>query len=368
MTVDAFRAREADMRDAVRLLVEAESPSSDPAALHACAQVVAGVGRQVMGTAGEVVENDGLPQVRWRFGESPRVLLIGHFDTVWPLGTLQRLPFTDGDGRLTGPGVFDMKAGIVQGFFAVAALADASGVEMLFTSDEEVGSASARPAIRDAARRVAAVLVLEPSQHGALKVARKGVSMYRLHVEGRAAHAGLEPEKGVNATVELAHAVLALQGLARPDVGTTVTPTVAASGTTINVVPATARLDVDVRALTPEEQQRVDDAMHDLAATLPGARLHLDGGPDRPPLPSRVARDLFARAVACAERLGLGTLDGVEVGGGSDGNLTAAEGTPTLDGLGAVGDGAHADSEHVVASTMPERAALLAELVGDLLR
>jgi len=368
MSLDALRTQEMQMRDAVRRLVETESPSSDGAALRRCAEVVAHVGEQVMGVAGEVVEHDGVPQVRWRFGEPSRVLLLGHFDTVWPLGTLQRLPFTDSGGRLTGPGVFDMKAGIVQAFFAVAALPSREGVEILFNADEEVGSASSRPAIGDAARRVAAVLVLEPAHDGALKVARKGVSMYRLHVEGRAAHAGLEPEKGVNATVELAHAILSLQRMARPDLGTTVTPTVAAAGTAINVVPAAARLDVDVRALTPEEQERVDDEMRDLAASLPGARLTVEGGPDRPPFPPRVARDLFARAVEAAARLGIEPLRGVEVGGGSDGNLTAAEGTPTLDGLGAVGGGAHAEDEHVLAHTMPERAALLAELVADLLR
>lgn len=356
------------MIDALRQLVECESPSHDPASLHRCAEVVGRVGEQVMGVAAQIVESDGLPQVRWRFGERSRVLLLGHFDTVWPLGTLQRLPFAEVDGRLTGPGVFDMKAGIVQGFFAVAALAARDGVEMLFTADEEVGSRTSREAIRDAARRVEAVLVLEPSQHGALKIARKGVSMYRLRIEGRAAHAGLEPDKGVNATVELAHAVLAMQHMARPDIGTTVTPTVASSGTATNVVPAAAQLDVDVRALSPEEQQRVDAQMHDLAATLPGARLVVEGAPDRPPLPSRMSADLFARAVAVARRIGLGTLDGVEVGGGSDGNLTAAEGTPTLDGLGAVGDGAHAENEHVVAATMPERTALLAALVDDLLQ
>jgi glutamate carboxypeptidase len=368
MSSDALPAQLDRMREAVRRLVEVESPSSDPAALHACAQVVAEVGSEIMGAAAQLHDSDGLPQVHWRFGERPRVLLLGHFDTVWPMGTLQRLPFRDVDGRLTGPGVFDMKAGIVQGFFAVASLAGADGVEILLTSDEEVGSRSSRDAIAAAARRVDAVLVLEPSQDGALKIARKGVSMYRLHVEGRAAHAGLEPEKGVNATVELAHAVLALQPLARPEIGTTVTPTVATSGTATNVVPAAAHLDVDVRALSPEEQQRVDAQMHDLAATLPGALLRIDGGPDRPPLPARASQALFARARAAAERIGMGALRGVEVGGGSDGNLTAAAGTPTLDGLGAVGGGAHAEDEHVILHTMPERTALLAALITDLLR
>jgi glutamate carboxypeptidase len=357
------------MREAVRALVEAESPSSDAAALHACAQVVAQVGQNIMGAAPELIESGGLPHLRWRFGAPPRVLLLGHFDTVWPLGTLQRMPFAEQDGRLTGPGVFDMKAGIVQGFFAVAALPERhrAAVEILFTSDEEVGSATSRPAIRDAARRVQSVLVLEPSQDAALKIARKGVSMYQLDIEGRASHAGLEPEKGVNATVELANAVIAMAGIARPDVGTTVTPTVASSGSATNVVPASAHLHVDVRALTPEEQRRVDDEMHDLAATLPGARIHVSGGPDRPPLPRTMAQELFERANAVSQRIGLGPLDGVAVGGGSDGNLTAAEGTPTLDGLGAVGRGAHADDEHVITSTMPDRAALLAALIEDLL-
>ncbi|HEV7679946.1 MAG TPA: M20 family metallopeptidase [Candidatus Dormibacteraeota bacterium] len=369
MPTTDLRDRQAQMRDAVRALVEMESPSSDAAALRACADVVARVGEEVMGAAPEWIESGGLPHLHWRLGAQPRVLLLGHFDTVWPLGTLQRIPFAEVDGRLTGPGVFDMKAGIVQGFFAVAALAGRhrEGVEILFTSDEEVGSATSRGVIKDAARRVQAVLVLEPSQGAALKIARKGVSTYQLDVEGRASHAGLEPEKGVNATVELAHAVLGLARIARPELGTTVTPTVASSGTATNVVPASAHLHVDVRALSPEEQRRVDDEMHDLAATLPGARLSLRGGPDRPPLPSRMAQDLFQRATSVAERLGLDALDGVEVGGGSDGNLTAAQGTPTLDGLGAVGGGAHAEDEHVIAATMPDRAALVAGLIEDLL-
>ncbi|HZS15694.1 MAG TPA: M20 family metallopeptidase [Candidatus Dormibacteraeota bacterium] len=363
---DRLRGRHAEMVAATRALVEVESPSSDLEALRRCADVCAEIGQKVTGVAADLAVNDGRPLLRWRFGDAPRLLLLGHFDTVWPLGTLQRLPFTERDGRLTGPGVFDMKAGIVQGFFALAALDDPGGVEILLDADEETGSASSRDAIAEAARRVDAVLVLEPSQDGALKTARKGVSMYRIEIEGRAAHAGLEPHKGVNATVELAHAVLALERIARPDLGTTVTPTVAAAGTAVNVVPAAARLQVDVRALTPAEQDRVDAEIHDLAATLPGARLAVHGAPDRPPLPAASSAALFERARDVARRLGLGELRGVEVGGGSDGNLTAAEGTPTLDGMGAVGDGAHAETEHVLSATMPERAALLAALIHEL--
>lgn len=366
--LDEMRERRGAMRAALRRLVEVESPSAEVDALRRCAEVVGRTGEELTGVAPEVLQSDGRPHLRWRFGPRPRVLLLGHFDTVWPLGTLQRLPCREVDGRITGPGVFDMKAGIVQGLFAVAALGGAAaGVSMLLNSDEEIGSDSSRELIREAAREVEAVLVLEPAQGGALKTARKGVSLYRIDVEGRAAHAGLEPHRGVNATVELAHAVLAMQGMARPDAGTTVTPTVAASGTATNVVPAHAHLDVDVRALTPEEQQRVDAEMHGLAATLPGARLSVEGGPNRPPLPATASRDLFARAVDAGRRLGLGELRGVEVGGGSDGNFTAAEGVPTLDGLGADGDGAHAEHEHVVLSSVPERAALLAALLEDLL-
>jgi glutamate carboxypeptidase len=364
--LDGLRARQTEMVAATRALVEVESPSSDLDALRRCADVCAAIGQNITGVSADVQINDGRPLLRWRFGDAPRLLLLGHFDTVWPMGTLQRLPFTERDGRLTGPGVFDMKAGIVQGFFALAALDDPSGVEILLDADEEIGSASSRDAIREAARRVDAVLVLEPSQDGALKTARKGVSMYRIEIEGRAAHAGLEPHKGVNATVEMAHAVLTLERIARPEVGTTVTPTVAAAGTAINVVPAAATLQIDVRALTPGEQERVDAEIHDLAATLPGAKLSVNGAPDRPPLPASSSEALFQRVREVAARLGLGELRGVAVGGGSDGNLTAAEGTPTLDGLGAVGDGAHAETEHVLSATMPERAALLAALIDEL--
>ena len=366
--LDDLRARSGEMQATLRSLVETESPSADVEALRRCAEVVGRTGEELTGVAPDLLHSGGRPHLRWRFGARPRVLLLGHFDTVWPLGTLQRLPCRAVDGRLTGPGVFDMKAGIVQGFFAVAALGGAAGgVAMLLNSDEEIGSDSSRELIREAARGVEAVLVLEPSQAGALKVARKGVSQYRVSVEGRAAHAGLEPERGVNATVELAHAVLATQRMARAEVGTTVTPTVASSGTATNVVPAAASLDVDVRALSAEEQRRVDAEMHDLAATLPGARLSVEGGPNRPPLPAAASRELFARAVTAARRIGLGELRGVEVGGGSDGNYTAAEGVPTLDGLGADGDGAHAEHEHVLLASLPERAALLVALIEDLL-
>jgi glutamate carboxypeptidase len=321
-----------------------------------------------LGKDAEEIVVDGVPHFRWTWGPAPpRVVLVGHIDTVWPAGTTARWPFTVDGQTATGPGAFDMKAGIVQLLHGLTLVPDRDGIAVLLTGDEEVGSPTSRQLIEDTARGAAAALILEPSAGAALKTARKGVSNYEVVIEGRAAHAGLEPEKGANATVELAHQVLALSALARPDVGTTVTPTVAGSGTATNVVPAAASVAVDVRVATPEEQARVDADVRALAAVVPGASIEIRGGPNRPPLPASASAALFDLAQAQAAVLGLAPLRGVEVGGGSDGNFTAAVGVPTLDGLGAVGDGAHAEGEHVLLAAMPERAALLAALIGVLL-
>jgi glutamate carboxypeptidase len=261
-----------------------------------------------------------------------------------------------------------MKAGLVQGLHALSLLPDLTGVRVLVTTDEEVGSPTSRALIEKTVLGADAALVLEPSAGGALKSARKGVSMYELVVHGRAAHAGLEPEKGVNAGLELARQLLALETLADPALGTTVTPTLLAAGTTTNTVPALATAAVDVRVPTPQEQARVDAAMQATRAVHGGAQLEIRGGPNRPPLPLAASVDLLARARRLAEDIGLPPLLDVAVGGGSDGNFTAGVGVPTLDGLGAVGDGAHAEGEHVVVDAMPERAALVAALVADLLQ
>jgi len=293
--------------------------------------------------------------------------VIGHFDTVWPTGTLGRWPFVvDGD-RASGPGAFDMKAGIVQGLYAVATLPSLEGIAILFTSDEELGSPTSAPLIRELASTMEATLVLEPSAGGALKTGRKGVSQYEVHIEGRAAHAGLDPEKGANALIELAHQVLQIEALADPGAGTTVTPTVARAGTASNVVPASAAITVDVRIATIAEQERVAAAMRALKPSTAGTALRLDADENRPPLEEAASANLFARAQRIAAGLGLNELRGVTVGGASDGNLTAAAGCPTLDGLGAVGDGAHAEGEHVVVSEMAPRASLVAALLEDLL-
>ena len=366
VTLGHLEAARDDMLADLEALVAVESSSDDLAATGACANHVTALARRLLDAEAERCEVAGRVHLRWTFGR-PRVLLLGHFDTVWPTGTAARWPFEVSDGRATGPGAFDMKAGIVQGFYALRALDSLDGVAVLLTSDEEIGSPTSRELIEQTAAGLDATLVLEPSAGGHLKTARKGTSDYTLHVTGRASHAGLEPEKGVNAAVELAHQILALLPLARPDAGTTVTPTVVAGGTVLNVVPAAASVRVDVRAFTQDEQERVDRALRGLTPVLPGAALHLEGGINRPSLPEAASADLFARAQRLNAELGLPPLGSATVGGGSDGNFTAGLGVPTLDGLGAVGDGAHAEGEHVVVDTVPERAALVAALVADLL-
>jgi glutamate carboxypeptidase len=347
----------------LRTLVECESPSSDPEALARSADLVARLGTAHLGAEPERL---GI-HLRWRLGGPTRVLVLAHHDTVWPLGTLRTHPFSIADGVLRGPGSFDMKTGLAMALHVLGSLDDRTGVTLLVTGDEELGSPSSQTLIEDEARGAEAALVLEASADGgALKLERKGTSIYRVRVKGRAAHAGLEPEKGVNASVELAHQVLAVAALGAPALGTTVTPTDATAGTTRNTVPAEASFAVDVRARTVAEQQRVDAALRSLAPVLPDAAVELEGGINRPPLEGALSADLFARASRVAAAAGLPALTGVAVGGASDGNFTAGVGTPTLDGLGAVGGGAHADDEHVLIDRIPDRAALLRELLVDL--
>jgi glutamate carboxypeptidase len=350
-------------------LVSCESPSNDVDAIARCADVVDALAVRRIGAAAERVTSGGRVHLQWRFGR-PRVLLLGHFDTVWPIGTLDRWPVSVEGDRLTGPGAFDMKFGLVQTFAALQQLDSLDGVAVLLTSDEEIGSLSSEELIVKAAGEVDAVLVLEASADGALKIARKGVGMFDVDVTGRAAHAGLEPEAGINASVELAHQVLAITELARPDLGTTVTPSLVSGGTTINTVPAAARIGVDVRAATVGEMERVATALADLTPRLPGARLTTTTRSVRMPFEPARSERLFALAGELAPSVGIPDLAGVAVGGGSDGNITAALGVPTLDGLGAVGGNAHAEGEWVSVTAMQSRidlvAALLRRLSGGL--
>ena len=355
-----------ELLDDIRALVECESPSDDLEAVSRSADVVSAVGLARLGVAPERIVVEGRTHLRWRLGTGPsRVLLLAHHDTVWPRGTLARRPFSVSDGVLRGPGCFDMKVGLVMAFHAAAGL---EGVTVLVTGDEELGSPSSRELIEQEAAGVSAALVLEASADGgALKTERKGVSLYEVVLAGRAAHAGLEPEKGVNATLELAHQSLALAALADPDAGTTVTPTSARSGTTTNTVPAASRVAVDVRVRTVAEQDRVDAAVRALEPVLAGAGITVEGGPNRPPLEGRSSAALFERAVAVAASLGQPAPTSAAVGGASDGNVTAGVGAPTLDGLGAVGGGAHAEDEHVLVDHLVPRTQLLRALVVDVL-
>ncbi|WP_031125140.1 M20 family metallopeptidase [Streptomyces sp. NRRL S-623] len=379
-------------------LVRCESYSADHAALARSAEAVGALGARLLGTAPENIVIDGVTHLRWVFG-TPRVLLVGHHDTVWPTGSLEARPWSVTAGIARGPGVLDMKAGLVQMFHALASLRTLDGVCVLVNGDEEIGSPTSRELIEEAARGSAAAFVLEASgdRDGALKTARKGSSRYEVTVHGRAAHAGLDPEKGVNAAVEAAHQVLAIAGIGAAvaegagstgvpggtgatgvagdsaatggGAGTsTVTPTLLSAGSTPNTVPARARIAVDVRVPTSAAQDHIDTLLRGLTPRTPGARLEIQDIGGRPPMEPGASAELFALASRIARELGQGPLRGIAVGGVSDGNCTAAVGCPTLDGLGAVGAGAHADDEYVEVASMIPRSRLLAELVTRTLR
>jgi len=354
-----LRGRRAHMIDDLGELVSVESPSADTQAIAASAKAVAALGSRLL----RMTPVHTGPHLRWSHGPT-RVLLIGHHDTVWPVGTLARWPFAVDGERATGPGCFDMKAGLVQMFHALSVLPTLDGITVVVNADEEIGSPTSRTLLQRAARGARAALVCEPSAGGALKTARKGVARYHLEVTGRAAHSGLEPASGANAAVELAHQTLAVAALG--DDRTTVTPTMLAAGIAENMVPATAGLTVDVRSFGPDEFTRVDRALRELRPVLAGTGLTVRGGVHRPPLLADASAALFRLARQTTASLGLPEPVGAAVGGASDGNLTADLGTPTLDGLGPVGGNAHAEGEWVDVTAMGDRAALLAAIVDRL--
>lgn len=351
----------------LQVLVEAESPSRDIDRLTHHASLIADLMENLLGSRPHIIDSPVGPHVHWVGGSDPRVLILGHHDTVHPVGTLSRMPFVVDNGIARGPGVFDMKAGIVQAIHGVAALTDRTHVEILLTADEEIGSKASRELLEQRALSCGAVLVIEPSADGgALKIGRKGTGTIEITIDGRASHAGLEPEKGINSLEEMAHLIPQIIAIARPEIGTTVTPTLASAGTADNVVPARATLSVDVRIALPEEKARVEEAFRNLTSHVEGTTITLGGGIGRPPMHESAATELFNLSQQVLAKNGITPLDGIVVGGGSDGNFTAAVGVQTLDGLGAVGGGAHGDNEHVVVSTMPERAALIGALCQEL--
>ena len=299
------------------------------------------------------------------------VLLLGHLDTVWEVGTLKRMPFRICQGRAYGPGIFDMKAGIVCGLWAVRALQacgiqPASPVRFFLNSDEETSSVAFREQLKAEALEARAVLVLEPAaEGGALKTSRKGVGEFQITVQGRAAHAGINPEAGVNAISELARQLLRIEKFARPRQGLTLTVGVIEGGTRPNVVPDRASARIDVRIPRLRDREAIERKVRSLKPIHPEARLVIEGGINRPPMERAMAVGLFRRAKELARQLEI-DLKEAPSGGGSDGNFTAALSIPTLDGLGGVGDGAHAAHEHVIIRELPRRAALLAVLLANL--
>ena len=359
----------------IEAIVNIESPSRNASQVAKSAAQLESIIQRVANRDAVQVDSDVGPHVLVPARGAARILLLGHHDTVHPMGTLAARPFSNDGKVLRGPGVFDMATGIVQAIYAMAILecagVDTSGVEMLWTSDEEVGSSTSRTLIEERARglgKTGAVLVLEPSADGgALKIARKGTGTFDVRITGRASHAGLEPEKGINALLELAHQVQRISTFGNAELGTTVTPTVASAGTTDNTVPAEAHVLVDARVVVPEEKIRVEKLMSSLVPVVPGASISVTGSLHRPPMHSSMSEELFALAVESQRAVTGESMSGVSVGGGSDGNFTAALGIRTLDGLGAVGGGAHGETEHVVIDSIAPRIALLAEIMQRVL-
>jgi glutamate carboxypeptidase len=359
--------------ETIEALVSLESPTTDKAAVDRCGRALAARLEAIGGRVSRLTRVDRGDHLLAEFGcGTSQILLLGHFDTVWPVGQLERMPLVRSNGRLHGPGVFDMKAGIAIGMLATRALLE-TGVSlsrrivMLWTTDEEVGSATSRAAIEDEARRSDAVLVLEPSlPGGAVKTARKGCGEYELRVRGVSAHAGIDPSKGASAIHELARQIVLVQKLQDLDRGISVNVGTISGGTRTNVVAEEARAVVDVRAPTQADATRVDAAFRALKAVDDRTAVSVTGGLDRPPLErtAQVAR-LYQQACEVGRELGQALGEG-STGGGSDGNFTAALGVATLDGLGAVGDGAHALHEHVEIESLPDRAALVAGLIARL--
>lgn len=375
-----YTARREAILNSIRELVEHESKSREESRLNEIADFVAGQLREIGGRV-ELIPQTGYGthlRAGFDFGHDKAersVLVVGHLDTVWPVGTLERLPFRvtpaggSSRGSAHGPGIFDMKSGVaiaVESLRTIASwrLATKRPVVLLLTCDEEIGSKTSRPLIEEEAKNAAAALILEPPlAGGVVKTGRKGIGTFTVRALGRAAHAGLDPEKGVNAIVELAHQTLRLAGLNDYERGVTVSVGLIEGGSALNVVPASASAKVDVRFWTPEDGARLVAAIRGLTPATPGAQIEVSGGINRPPM-QRSERNiaLYEHARDLAAELGFDLQDGV-VGGGSDGNFIAAMGTPVLDGLGVDGAGAHAEHEHIVIDDIPRRAALLTRLM-----
>ena len=369
-----FAARQSEIVALLRQLVELESPSESKPTLDRLGQFIAAQLRDVGASVEVVPQTTAGDHLVAMFGggnaASPIVTLC-HIDTVWPLGTLTKMPWREEAGLLRGPGVYDMKASTAMlimalRYFRETQTQPAHPLRMLFTTDEETGSATSRALIEAEAKNAALVLCLEPAlSNGALKTFRKGTGGFTVTAFGRAAHAGADHAKGVNAIEEIARQITALHRMTNYELGTTVNVGAISGGTVSNVVPDRAQIEVDIRVSTLAEGERMVKTIFHLEPQLPGARLDVTGGLNRPPMertPQIV--EAFQKAKAIGAGLGLDLLEG-STGGASDGNFTGALGVPTLDGLGAVGNGGHAVDEHVIASSLPERTALLAAILAQ---
>jgi glutamate carboxypeptidase len=373
--LQSLKPRLPEMLATLRRLVLAESPSLEKTAADHCCRLLETEWRKRGARVERLAQKfrgDHLRITWWphKSRAAGQLLVLGHYDTVYSTGTLAKMPFRIKAGEAYGPGVFDMKAGLVQALFAFAALKTVAAplrkrLVFLWTSDEEIGSESSRKFIESEARRSDAVFVLEPSlgPRGLLKTARKGVGEAEIIVHGRASHAGLAPEEGINAVHELARQISRIEKWNDPRRGITINADIIEGGTRTNVIAERARAVLDLRALHSTDMRRIESRLHALRPTLPGARLEVRCGFNRAPLERKFTATLFALAKSLATQMAL-PLGECIVGGGSDGNLTAALGIPTLDGLGAVGDGAHSTGEHILINTMPARAALLAALLA----
>ena len=369
-----LQGQSGSMLDLLQRLVEMESPSTDKAAIDRLGLVFAeelvASGAQVTHLSADRHGNH-VRAVAGDPSDDKQILVLGHLDTVWEMGTLQAMPFRVENGIAYGPGTFDMKAGLVQLVFALRALREtgrkARRITALINSDEETGSESSRPDIENEARRSRVALVLEPCLPGGrVKTFRKGVGVFEIQVKGRPAHAGLDHEKGVSAIEEISRQVQLLHRMTDYKKGITVNVGTIRGGTRSNVVAADAHAEVDIRVSTVADAEEIEKKILSLRPILKGAEIKVTGGIDRPPLErSPGVVDLYQKARALAAELGFDLGEG-SAGGSSDGNLTAALGVPTLDGLGPMGDGAHAESEHVVVSDLPRRTALLARLLETL--
>lgn len=358
-----------DILSDIKTLVAAESPSMNKAAVDRCGNVLQALFAKRLGIDAEIdVQEHYGNHLKFTLGSGDdQTVVLGHFDTVWDEG---ELPMGEEDGKFYGPGILDMKAGLVQSIWAARALKEhylLAGKRIVFLcgSDEEVGSPSSSEWLSRHALGSSQVLVVEPAVAGtgALKVARKGTGQYQIVITGQAAHAGNNPEEGISAVQEMAHQVLFLHGLNAPDRGTTVNVGIAQGGNRINVVADKAVLGIDTRVTSEEEAQRIHAEITLIQPHLPGIKLEITGAQSRPPMrQSAESLAIMQRAQAVAQQIGF-SVEGQSVGGGSDGNFTAALGIPTLDGLGATGAGIHARHEHIIIADIASRTALVAGLM-----